>query len=59
MAVLPTQFPVFWANNSHNSSKVASGLPLFLSTLPWNYLNDCISVSPWVAAVNSPLFFVA
>ena len=34
-------------------------LPLFLSKKLWNYSNDCISVSPWVSAVNSPQFFVA
>ena len=34
-------------------------LPLFLSTLLWNYSEDCISVSPWASAVNFPRFFVA
>ncbi len=31
MAVLPTQFPVFWANNSHNSTLVASGCAATIS----------------------------
>ena len=60
MAVLPTQFPGFWANNSHNSSKVASGWAATISLkeavelFKWLYLGF-----PWVSAVNSPLFFVA
>src|SRR4028118_261704 len=34
-------------------------LSLFLSKKLWNYSNDCISVFPWVSAVNSLQFFVA
>jgi hypothetical protein len=60
MAVLPTQFPVRPANNSHNFSKVASGCAATI------FLKEAVELFtglylgfPWATAVNFPRFFVA
>src|SRR4028118_121147 len=56
----PPNFPFFWQITHTILVRLHRDvLPLFLSKKLWNYSNDWISVSPWVSAVNSPLFFVA
>jgi len=60
MVVRLTQFPVFYANNSHHSTRVASR---WCATVAWGILlhfsDDWITVFFSVWAVNFPRFVVA